>query len=175
MTDTLSIRDIEPADGAAIDALYPAAFPDEDLLPLIHSLAGDPSVLASLVATVGGSIVGHVLFTRCGLVDSQANMALLAPLAVAPAWQRQGVGSALVRQGFERMAAAGVDQVFVLGDPPYYGRFGFTADKRVAPPYPLPPEWEGAWQSQLVGPATAAATGTLVMSGPWRDPALWAP
>lgn len=176
MTDSITIRDVEAGDAPALDTLYPDAFPDEDLLPLVHALEDDPSVIASLVATIGSCVAGHVLFTRCGLVDSPATMALLAPLAVAPAWQRQGVGSALVRKGLGRMAAAGVDRVFVLGDPAYYGRLGFTPETQVAPPYPLPAEWGDAWQSQPVGTTPGVdAAGTLAVGGPWRDPALWAP
>ena len=173
MTDSITIRDVEAGDAPALDTLYPDAFPDEDLLPLVHALAGDPSVVASLVAAIGPEVVGHALFTRCGIEGSPTAAALLGPVAVATARQRQGVGSALVRTGLERMATAGVEQVFVLGDPAYYGRFGFTPDTRVAPPYPLPAEWARAWQSQPVGSASAAVAGTLVVFGPWRDPVLW--
>ena len=58
----------------------------------------------------------------------------LAPLAVAPACQKQGIGAALVRQGFTELQALGARGCVVLGDPAYYGRFGFKADPALACP-----------------------------------------
>ena len=65
--------------------------------------------------------------------------------------------------------------VCVLGDPAYYGRFGFEPDDRVAPPYPLPQEWRSAWQSLSLCGNDRPARGTLSVPPPWRQPALWAP
>lgn len=174
MTKPIEIRETLPDDFASIEALYPSAFPDEDLLPLVRSLLREPSVL-SLGAFKGASLAGHVMFTACGIAGSKEQAALLAPLAVAPALQRQGVGSALVRAGIERQRASGVTRVLVLGDPAYYGRFGFTRETRVAPPYSLPDEWRGAWQSAGLAGSTPAREGTLSLPRPWLDPALWAP
>lgn len=174
MTIPLEIRDTLPDDLASIEALYPAAFPDEDLLPLVRALSRHPSAL-SLGGFIGASLAGHVMFTAGGIGGSEGAVALLAPLAVAPAWQRQGIGSALVRAGMERQRASGVTQVFVLGDPEYYGRFGFTQETRVAPPYTLPEEWRGAWQSIRLDGSALPRDNTLALPQPWLDPALWAP
>ena len=161
-------RDID-----AIEALYPEAFPDEDLVPLVRDLPRDgPSVL-SLVAIADSQLVGHVMFTRCSVSDTSA--ALLGPLAVAPARQKQGIGSAIVRDGLRRMEEAGVDVVCVLGDPNYYGRFGFAPESSIAPPYPLLPEWDTAWQSLRTGASTAPITGKLLLPQQWMNPSLWAP
>jgi len=124
----------------------------------------------SRVAERAGEVVGHVLFTECTLEGRAERVDLLAPLAVAPRVQRVGIGGALVRAGLARVAAAGSTQVLVLGDPAYYGRFGFGRDDLVVPPYALPEAWRGAWQSVRLAPA-----GRLVVPGPWMRAALWGP
>jgi predicted N-acetyltransferase YhbS len=68
---------------------------------------------------------------------------ILAPLAVATAFQRQGIGQALVRYGLDNLKSQGIDFVFVYGDPRYYSRFGFTPNHQLAAPYKLkhPEAW----------------------------------
>lgn len=165
------IRDTALEDLAALEALYPAAFPDEDLLPLVRGLLVEPAGLISLGAYSDGDLIGHVIFTHC--TAGGAPVGLLAPLGVHPDWQRGGIGSALVHEGIARMRSEGVRQVCVLGDPGYYGRFGFAAEAAIEPPYRLPPEWAGAWQSVLLEGEPLA--GTLTPPAPFRDPALWLP
>lgn len=169
------IRLSTPEDIEAVVAMYPLAFPEEDLVPLVRDLLGDPGVAMSLVATVDGEIVGHVAFTTCAVEGSNLAASLLAPLAVAPDRQRQGIGSALVHEGLARLGESNVDVVFVLGDPAYYGRLGFGQDSQVQPPYPLPAEWYVAWQSQYLDKATPAGSGKLAVPPQWLDPTLWAP
>ena len=65
--------------------------------------------------------------------------------------------------------------MFVLGDPAYYGRLGFATEKRIEPPYGLPPEWEGAWQSQYLDGQAATTAGRLLVPDYWDDAALWGP
>lgn len=173
--DGVEIREGAPGDRAAIEALYPAAFPDEDLLPLVRALLDRAPGVLSLVAVVGQSVAGHGLFTPCGVAGSGERIALLGPLAVAPARQGQGVGSAIVRAGIARLERAGLGHVCVLGDPAYYARFGFAPETRLAPPYPLPEDWRGAWQSLPLGQAGPPRRGRLRVPEPWRRPALWAP
>lgn len=155
--------------------MYPLAFPDEDLVPLIRDLLPDEDVVMSLVATIDHDISGHVAFTACAVEGASLNASLLAPLAVTPKYQRQGVGSEIVNAGLERLRKAGVDVVFVLGDPDYYSRFGFEPDTLVQPPYPLPAEWYSAWQSLYLSDATPTDTGKLAAPPQWLDPSLWAP
>jgi putative acetyltransferase len=96
---------------------------------LVGALRRDDPAALSVVATDGGRVVGHVLFTR-SLLDTPRRLVdvqVLSPLAVLPEWQRRGVGAALVRHGVELLDAAGVPLVFLEGDPGYYGRLGFTA------------------------------------------------
>ena len=175
MMEELEIRESAQADVAAIESLYPEAFPDEDLVPLVQDLLRDPGVAISLVGAIDGQITGHVIFTKCGVAGSDVKAALLAPLAVAPAWQRRGIGSAIVRAGLQRLKDTGVELVCVLGDPAYYSRLGFAPENLVEPPYRLPAEWEGAWQSQYLSDSTAPCTGKLIVPPQWLQRALWAP
>lgn len=169
------IRNSTPADLGAIEALYPEAFPDEDLLPLVRDLLGESSETLSLVAAVDSSLVGHVVFTTGSIEGHGSTVALLGPLAVSPASQRQGIGSALVREGLQRLGCASVGLILVLGDPAYYSRLGFEAERRVVTPYELPAEWRDAWQSLPLGKVAAPASGKLILPRPWQNSALWAP
>jgi putative acetyltransferase len=175
MIEEIEIRESLSRDVISIEKLYPDAFPDEDLLPLVRALLGEgPSVL-SLVGIIDRALAGHVIFTTCGIVGSTDKVSLLGPLAVASAWQRRGVGGALVRAGLQRLENSGVIQVYVLGDPAYYQRFGFAPEAGVSPPYPLPVDWQGAWQSVSLSPAERPPRGKLRVPRHWRHRALWAP
>ena len=135
----------------------------------------ETSGILSLAGILDATLVAHVLFTQCTLVEPGAACALLGPLAVAPAQQRQGIGSALVHEGLRRLEKAGVASVYVLGDPAYYGRLGFAPELHVTTPYPLPAEWAGAWQSRSLGEAVPPSEGALDLPAPWLQPGLWAP
>ena len=124
------IRPEGPDDVAAIDAVVAAAFGQRDEADLVLALRADPAWLPSLslVAVIDGQLIGHVAFTRC-LVGTQPALAL-APLAVAPEHQREGVGGELVMSGLLAARSTGERLVVVLGDPSYYGRFGFEAARQ---------------------------------------------
>jgi putative acetyltransferase len=175
MPNEYHVRESAQSDVAAIEALYPDAFPDEDLLPLVRDLLQDSAVAMSLVASSDSQLAGHAIFTLCGVAGSSDKAALLGPLAVGPDWQRQGIGSALVRAGLQRLQDAGIRLVVVLGDPAYYSRLGFVQETRVEPPYPLPKEWDGAWQSQYLYDNKEPCAGKLTVPPQWLQPALWAP
>ncbi|MGB7302672.1 MAG: N-acetyltransferase [Burkholderiaceae bacterium] len=175
MGSDLEIRDSEAVDLDAIESLYREAFPDEDLLPLVRSLLPDTAIATSLVAAVGDQVVGHVVFTICGMVEKNARAALLGPLGVLPAWHGQGIGSALVRTGLLRMTETQVRYVCVLGDPAFYGRLGFRPESSIQPPFRLPPEYEGAWQSQKLGTFSGDYSGKLSVPRQWDEESLWVP
>ncbi len=175
MSNTIEIRESVETDAAEIGSLYPKAFPDENLLPLVRELLQDATITVSLVGVADSQIAGHVLFTRCGVVGSSIKASLLGPLAVAPEWQRRGVGSALVRAGLQRLRKEEVHVVCVLGDPRYYVRHGFEQESRIEPPFRLPPEWSSAWQSQYLDDTMAPCSGRLAVPVQWQQPALWAP
>ncbi|MEL6765990.1 MAG: N-acetyltransferase [Pseudomonadota bacterium] len=162
-------------DTAALLALYRDVFPDEDLRPLVAALLALDRGCLSLVALESGTPVAHIAFTRCGTTPGESTGALLGPLAVAPGHQRQGRGTAILKSGLDLLAEQGVRQIFVLGDPGYYGRFGFRPETAVATPLPIPEDWASAWRSLTLAGRAPLPPGTLIVPKPWMDPALWAP
>jgi putative acetyltransferase len=132
------IRTAVPADYADIRSLTQAAFDTStgDEAGIIEGVRAEGLVLVELVAEMDGRVVGHVLFSRMRTEPARA-FAGLGPLGVAPEFQRTGIGSALARAGIEACRAAGMDAVVVLGHPPYYPRFGFSAQaaSQIASPF----------------------------------------
>ena len=173
MIGKLEIRESRSNDATEIEQLYVDAFPDEDLLPLVRELLDSGQNVISLVGIREDAIVGHVCFTFCHVEGGRDKVAVLAPLAVTPTLQKQGIGSALVRTGFTHLENSEIGYVFVLGDPAYYSRFGFKAEEKVSTPYPLPTEWHGAWQSIHLCGAEVPHQGRLSVPKPWRQIALW--
>jgi putative acetyltransferase len=130
MSLSIDIREASASDAEAIDAIHRRAFGGPVEADLVRSLCDDGYSRVSLVAIVESSVVGHVLFTRLHVAEKGRSWdgLALAPLAVDPAFQRRGVGTALVHAGLEQAKFLGERIVFVLGDPAYYGRFGFSAE-----------------------------------------------
>jgi putative acetyltransferase len=123
------IYDEAAADHAAVRRVHAAAFGRPDEGALVDALRAEGCVVASLVGRVDEVVVGHILFSDLPITTAAGTLrgVALAPLAVLPDHQRQGVGRALVRAGLSRCTALGVDVAVVLGHPAYYARFGFTA------------------------------------------------
>ncbi|MEH3045631.1 GNAT family N-acetyltransferase [Sphingomonas adhaesiva] len=137
----IAIRPAGAPDVAAIDALLRTSFPAPDDADLVRRLCVDGDMVLMLVAVEeeSGALAGAIAFSRMQVVvhDKPVPAVALAPLAVAPAWRRQGVAEALVQAGLEALETAGVVLCFVLGEPDYYERFGFHADyaRNFASPY----------------------------------------
>lgn len=132
------IRDATRADAVAISALHNAAFGGGAEARLVAALEADGDTIVSLVTEIEGAIVGHVLYSRM-TVEADGKIlpaAGLAPVGVFPHYQRLGLGSMLIRDGLARLSSLGIRIVFVLGDPAYYERFGFSAN--LAAPYASP-------------------------------------
>jgi putative acetyltransferase len=168
-----TIRDTTPEDVPRVLALYPRAFPEEALAPLVSTLLATVPGVLSLAGVEEDEVVAHGLFTPSASEAGEG--ALLGPLGVVPRLRRRGLGASLVRAGLRRLEAAGCRQVFVLGDPGYYRRFGFSPERRVLPPCPVPEAWADAWQSRSLAARPPLAAGRLLLPTPWMDPALWAP
>ena len=124
------IRQEKRADREAVEALVQAAFAkachaDGNEHELVHALREGTSFIPelSLVMEKDEQLVGHVLFTKA--MVGKDTILCLAPLSVLPAVQREGIGSALVYEGHRRAIALGYTYSVVLGDPAYYGRFGY--------------------------------------------------
>lgn len=118
------LRREEPEDRPAIRSLLEAAFPTEAESRLVDGLRSDEDAVVSIVAVVSGSVVGHAMLSRMAAPFRALG---LAPVAVAPSHQRRGIGSALVNFALNAAEMEGWRAVFVLGDPAFYGRFGFSA------------------------------------------------
>lgn len=159
------IRPEKQEDWRQIFAVNLAAFKSEFEPKLVNAVRKTPSFIPelSLVAVVDGEIVGHVLFIRLVIMSGESSFAALglAPLAVVPARQRQGIGSGLVRAGLKECARLGYKLVFVVGHPGYYPRFGFVPARargfEVA--FPVPDEY--FMVAELQPGAMAGASGLV--------------
>ncbi len=134
------IRNETPADHAQVDALNREAFGGPYEAGLIARLRHDGLVALSLVAIVDDEVIGHLLLSWLPTtMDGRAvDAAALAPMAVAPRYQTQGVGSKLVHASIDAAHAIDIEAIIVLGHPDFYPRFGFSADlaRRIDTPYP---------------------------------------
>jgi putative acetyltransferase len=126
------IRDERPVDVDSIRAVNLTAFETSTEADLVDALRRRATPLISLVAEDGANVVGHILFSPVTLA-SEPGLTLmgLAPMAVVPSRQRQGVGSSLVRAGLDRCRQINAAGVVVLGHPEYYPRFGFLPAARL--------------------------------------------
>jgi putative acetyltransferase len=121
------IRNEEEKGLAAVHGVNASAFETPAKASLVDALRQQAHPVVSLVATV----VGHILFSPVSLSDHPDLKVMgLAPMAVTPAHQNKGVGSALVRAGVERCKELGFGAVVALGHPGYYPRFGFAPSAR---------------------------------------------
>jgi putative acetyltransferase len=127
-------RGERPGDEPAIAALTEAAFRDAR-----HSRGNEAAIVGKLRAAgdltlslvlenADEAIVGHAAFSPVAIADGSRGWFGLGPVSVIPLRQRSGIGSLLIEQGLERLRAMGANGCVVLGDPSYYGRFGFRHD-----------------------------------------------
>lgn len=121
----VAIRPATPANRQAVASIHEAAFGGDLESRLVNLLVDHAQATVALVAIVADEPVGHILFSPATSEASGSVGLGLAPLGVLPAFQRQGIGSALVWAGLAACRQRGSSWVVVLGDPAYYGRFGF--------------------------------------------------
>lgn len=123
------IRAATGADAPAVDGLLRACFPRDAEARLVQRLAIDGDLVLVMVAEDAGAVTGMVAASRMHVTADTREVAAvaIAPLAVARDARGQGVGEALVAAAIAHLRGAGVELAFVLGDPAYYGRFGFDA------------------------------------------------
>jgi putative acetyltransferase len=128
------VRPEEPGDYAqiremtipAFKAAYGTGEAEADLIERLRAQPDHDPALA-LVAVQGALVVGHILFSPV-IIRGEAGewpALCLAPLGVRIGYQRQGIGSALLRAGLARARERGHSRLVLSGDPAYYGRFGF--------------------------------------------------
>ena len=130
----VTIRIETTSDYSAIRKINELAFGRPNEANLVDALRQNADPFISLVAELSGQVVAHIFFSPVTIEnDNSVFTALgLAPLAVLPEFQNQGLGSTLVRAGLEKCHQIEHDIVVVLGHPKFYPRFGFTPSQRKA-------------------------------------------
>ena len=177
---TFKIRAASKADTDALCNLSHQAFGAEED-GLIAAFARDLLVTDStpptfvLIAEAEQTAIGFVGFSPVFMADSDKPQAyILAPLGVLPGYQKQGVGTALIEYGIERLKSTAVDVLLVYGDPGYYGRFGFdaTTGRNFRPPFEL--EYSFGWQAMLLNGGHAGDTAKeFTCVDALNKPELW--
>jgi putative acetyltransferase len=132
-SQVITIHQETPSAITTICALNKLAFDGRDAEPrLVDAIRESDGCIPelSLVAELDGQIVGHILFSRIHIETAEQKVPVLAlaPMAVLPEYQKQGIGSELIRHGLEQCKRLGWEIVIVLGHPDYYPRFGFSAE-----------------------------------------------
>jgi putative acetyltransferase len=141
-SNSVSVRSEHDGEQRAIRLIHEAAFDRPDEADLVDGLRKEGVVLASLVAEIGKQLVGHVLFSRMWIETTSGRLSAvaLAPVAVLPKHQRQGIGGKLITNGLDLLRSCNEHIAIVLGHPAYYTRFGFSTDKARSLASPFPPE-----------------------------------
>ena len=157
------IRPETPDDYAAVREVNELAFAGDVEATLVDRLRADGVVLASLVAEEDSRVVGHILFSELPIRTSSGEIpaAALAPMAVHPDRQRQGIGGDLVWAGLAACKHAGKAVVIIVGHAEYYTKFGFSAElaRAISSPYS---EYGTAWMAIELEPGVLAGiTGSV--------------
>jgi len=129
----IRIRSETSADLSAIEAVTVSAFLNAPHTShteqhIVNVLRKAGKLAISLVAEADGSVVGHIAISPVSISDGATGWFGLGPISVAPENQRRGVGSRLMREALHMLRDRGASGCVVLGEPEYYGRFGFKAD-----------------------------------------------
>ncbi len=130
-TQRILIRDETGHDVAVITEVTIAAFAGLEISNhteqyIIEALRSAGALTLSLVAEVGGRVVGHIAFSPVSISDGTPNWYGLGPVSVLPLYQRQGIGKALIREGLLRLRDLGAGGCCLVGHPEYYKQLGFT-------------------------------------------------
>ena len=171
----LSIREEIPADVPAREALLDACFGDARFEKTCERLREGrrPADGLSLVIDAGGAIVGTVRLWHVAAGPGRPALTL-GPIAVDPAWQGLGLGAKLMRAALARAKALGHRAVLLVGDAPYYARFGFSAERTKGLWLPGPFERARFLGLDLVPGALAGARGLVAATGERDEPSLTA-
>jgi len=174
------IRETKDADLNDILLVERAAFTSSKEAELTRDMLSDPSAkpLLSLLAFVENQPAGHILFTKGQLINAEGKVSVsfLAPLAVVPRFQKQGIGGSLIKKGLELLSKSGVDLVVVVGHPEYYPRFGFKPASKLGfePTYPIPEEVADAWMVQELRPGIiGSVSGKVICCDALNKPEHW--
>lgn len=133
----VEVREERPGDVAAVREVNNLAFGQDQEGNIVDALRSNGGALLSLVATLDGRVVGHIMYSPLS-VGGEITGAALGPMAVVPEHQRQGIGSKLVEAGNRKLKDTGCPFIIVVGHANYYPRFGF----RPASTQGIKCEWE---------------------------------
>jgi putative acetyltransferase len=126
MPDRTTFRAERAEDAATVDTIVAAAFGRRHEADIVRRVRPGRALVSSMVALRDGLAVAHVLFSRVGIPQLPSVAACaLGPVAVEPRLQGTGIGSALIDTAIARLPSDRFELLFVLGNPRYYGRFGF--------------------------------------------------
>jgi putative acetyltransferase len=117
--------DIEAISEVTIAAFRNLAISHHTEQFIINALRDANALTVSLVAEVGGQVVGHIAFSPVTISDGSLNWYGLGPISVLPEYQKQGIGKSLIHEGLSLLKALGGKGCALVGAPNYYKRFGF--------------------------------------------------
>ena len=123
------IRNEIKSDATDISTINNQAFKEPDEAKIVENLRKNNNLTISLVAEIDKKIIGHIAYSPIYNKNKEIVGIGLAPIAVLPSYQRQGIGSELVKKGNSIALLKGFKKIFVLGDTKYYCRFGFKVAK----------------------------------------------
>jgi putative acetyltransferase len=133
----VEVREESPGDVAPIRNVNKRAFGQDQEGNIVDALRSNGAARLSLVATLNGRVVGHIMYSPVS-ANGEVTGAALGPMAVLPEHQRQGIGSRLIETGNRKLQDAGCPFIVVVGHANYYPRFGF----RPASTHGIKCEWE---------------------------------
>lgn len=138
-------------------------------------LAGTaPDDIRVFLAEANGALIAGAVFTRLTYAGDPRAVFLLAPMAVAPDRQGQGIGQALLRHALASLRAKGVDVAMTYGDPAFYGKVGFGPMSRTTAPAPLALRHPEGWIGQsLTGTDPRPLLGPCTCVSALDDPTFW--
>jgi putative acetyltransferase len=135
-----SVADCPVIEDVTISAFLNAPHTSHTEQYIVNALRKAGALTISLIAEAQGTVIGHVAVSPVSISDGTSGWFGLGPISVLPEFQRRGVGAQLMRESLSVLRDRGASGCVVLGDPAYYGRFGFRADARLALPG-VPPEY----------------------------------
>lgn len=130
--DISAIREVA---GRAFTEFSYAQYSEQEI---VESLRDKDALVVSLIAVAGPFVVGHLAASAVTISDGTEGWVSIGPLSVAPNSQGRGAGSALVTAALDQLREAGIGGVVAVGDPAFYGRFGFAVAENLTHPGAIP-------------------------------------
>ena len=161
---TIMIRQETKEDYSKVYEVNRLAFSQENESILVEKIRKGDNFISelSLVAEVNNEIVGHILFSKIKIIGNTTTDSLaLAPMAVLPEYQKQGIGGKLIKKGLEAAKELGFNSVIVLGHKEYYPIFGFQKASKwnIKCPFEVPDE--AFMAIELFGNSLTGMEGTV--------------